>query len=272
MGCGSAPGTCIWAALVDGGHARRSRSACRISQTGVLSPFRPLYLRQPATFSLLIGANHGITGGAPRDTYERYPISVQPNRRANAAHRSARRKGPRAQLACPPARRRDRTADGPPAPSARAGDHPPSHGGPGCAVRLVARRRETRPSAPGRAGPRSPTLVSPRDPSPPDQRVRAITPVPPMLVAAANALALPRSHPDFDWPVFQGAVESRKGAWPGPTGSRLFPFPAHQTGRALFEHPAFRQTSPSAHGSVRREKTQYTKFPEHNFVRVPGSA
>jgi len=26
-----------------------------------------------------------------------------------------------------------------------------------------------------------------------------------MLVAAANALALPRSHPDFDWPVFQGA-------------------------------------------------------------------
>src|ERR1039457_565846 len=77
MGCGSAPGTCIWAALVDGGHARRSRSACRISQTGVLSPFRPLYLRQPATFSLLIGANHGITGGAPRDTYERYPISVQ---------------------------------------------------------------------------------------------------------------------------------------------------------------------------------------------------
>src|SRR5450755_1382677 len=158
MGCGSAPGTCIWAALVDGGHARRSRSACRISQTGVLSPFRPLYLRQPATFSLLIGANHGITGGAPRDTYERYPISVQPNRRANAPHRSARRKGPRAQLACPPARRRDRTADGPPAPSARAGDHPPSHGGPGCAVRLVARRRATRPSAPGRAGPRSPTL------------------------------------------------------------------------------------------------------------------
>src|ERR1022692_728172 len=27
------------------------------------------------------------------------------------------------------------------------------------------------------------------------------------------------------------SVESRKGAWPGPTGSRLFPFPAHQTGR-----------------------------------------
>ena len=38
-------------------------------------------------------------------------------------------------------------------------------------------------------------------------------------------------------------VESRKGARPGPTGSRWFPFPAHQTGRARFEHPAFRQTS-----------------------------
>src|SRR6266849_4706865 len=67
-------------------------------------------------------------------------------------------------------------------------------------------------------------------------------------------------------------VESRKGAGPGPTGSRLFPFPAHQTGRARFEHPAFRQTSPSAHGSFRHEKTQDTKFPEHHAVRVPGRA
>ena len=46
----------------------------------------------------------------------------------------------------------------------------------------------------------------------------------------------------------QAPVESRKGARPGPTGSRLFPFPAHQTGRAQLEHPAFRQTSPTAHG------------------------
>ena len=38
-------------------------------------------------------------------------------------------------------------------------------------------------------------------------------------------------------------VESRKGAGPGPTGSRWFPFPAHRTGRAHFEHPALRQTS-----------------------------
>src|ERR1035438_9593849 len=39
-------------------------------------------------------------------------------------------------------------------------------------------------------------------------------------------------------------VESRKGAGPGPTGRRLFPFPAHQTGRAQLEHPAFRLVSP----------------------------
>ena len=40
------------------------------------------------------------------------------------------------------------------------------------------------------------------------------------------------------------SVESRKGARPGPTGSRLFPFPAHQTGHAQLEHPAFRLVSP----------------------------
>src|ERR1017187_5687310 len=39
-------------------------------------------------------------------------------------------------------------------------------------------------------------------------------------------------------------VESRKGAWPGPTGSRRFPFPAHQTGRVHLGHPAFRLVSP----------------------------
>jgi len=44
-------------------------------------------------------------------------------------------------------------------------------------------------------------------------------------------------------------VESRKGAGPGPTGSRWFPFPAHRTGQADFPHPALRQTSPQAHGS-----------------------
>src|SRR6202051_2913741 len=65
-------------------------------------------------------------------------------------------------------------------------------------------------------------------------------------------------------------VEEERGA--GPTGSRPFPFPAHQTGRALFEHPAFRQTSPSAHGSFRHKKTQYTQFPEYNSVRELGRA
>jgi len=40
------------------------------------------------------------------------------------------------------------------------------------------------------------------------------------------------------------SVESRKGVGPGPTGSRWFPFPAHQTGRAQLEHPAFRLVSP----------------------------
>jgi len=39
-------------------------------------------------------------------------------------------------------------------------------------------------------------------------------------------------------------VESRKGAEPGPTGSRWFPFPAHQTRRADFPHRAFRLISP----------------------------
>src|SRR6266852_5377645 len=56
-------------------------------------------------------------------------------------------------------------------------------------------------------------------------------------------------------------VESRKGAGPGPTGSRWFPFPAHQTGRVHFEHPAFRLVSPqhprersTPHGAVRRHR------------------
>src|SRR5260370_39190414 len=61
-------------------------------------------------------------------------------------------------------------------------------------------------------------------------------------------------------------------ARPGTSVSRWFPFPAHQTGRARFEHPAFRQTSPSAHGGWRHEKTQDTKLTEHRTVRVLGRA
>ena len=65
--------------------------------------------------------------------------------------------------------------------------------------------------------------------------------------------------------MFQtGLVESRKGARPGPTGSRWFPFPAHQTGRAHFEHPAFRQTS-----SIRlSEMDDMTAIEEHH-AEVP---
>jgi len=42
----------------------------------------------------------------------------------------------------------------------------------------------------------------------------------------------------FPSPVRTGRVEERRGA--RPTGSRSFPLPAHQTGRADFPHPAFR--------------------------------
>ena len=80
---------------------------------------------------------------------------------------------------------------------------------------------------------------------------------------------LARLWPTQEMP--QGSrVEEERGA--GPTGSRPFPFPAHQTGRARFGHPAFRQTSPSAHGGFRHEKTQYTQFAEYNSVRELGRA
>jgi hypothetical protein len=46
----------------------------------------------------------------------------------------------------------------PPAGRAAAGDHPPSHGGPGCAICLVTRCREARPPAADRAAKLSPPL------------------------------------------------------------------------------------------------------------------
>jgi hypothetical protein len=71
-------------------------------------------------------------------------------------------------------------------------------------------------------------------------------------------------------PPWGRRVEEERGA--GPTGSRPFPFPAHQTGRALFEHPAFRQTSPSVHGRLRqRHETKHAQFSEHNVIRISGS-
>src|SRR6202011_1025073 len=70
-------------------------------------------------------------------------------------------------------------------------------------------------------------------------------------------------------------VESRKGARPGPTGSRWFPFPAHQTGRAHFEHPAFRQTSPTGSRNAPKmnvTQPQHAQVPEHDCVREASGA
>src|SRR5712691_11403965 len=64
-------------------------------------------------------------------------------------------------------------------------------------------------------------------------------------------------------------VESRKGARPGPTGSRWFPFPAHRTGHADFPHPALRQTSPQAHGSRPRCTSRNRSTP--NFPKTTAS-
>src|ERR1700739_143841 len=52
-----------------------------------------------------------------------------------------------------------------------------------------------------------------------------------------------------------GRVEERRGA--GPTGSRPFPLPAHQPGRADFPHPAFRLVSSQSTG--RRAKVDMTE-------------
>src|SRR5260370_8802712 len=70
------------------------------------------------------------------------------------------------------------------------------------------------------------------------------------------------------WSVW---VESRKGAVPeGP-----FPFPAHQTGRADFRHPAFRRTSYPAHAgssSSRPLEAVYSALSVHDCVgKLPGT-
>ena len=64
-------------------------------------------------------------------------------------------------------------------------------------------------------------------------------------------------------------VESRKGAGPGPAGSRWFPFPAHRTGHADFPHPALRQISPQAHGSRPRCTSRNRSTP--NFPNTTAS-
>src|ERR1039457_4016894 len=68
-------------------------------------------------------------------------------------------------------------------------------------------------------------------------------------------------------------VEEGRGA--GPTGSRWFPFPAHQTGRARFEHPAFRQTSPTSSRKwpqMHIAEPQHAQFPKHDRVRETRTA
>ena len=61
-------------------------------------------------------------------------------------------------------------------------------------------------------------------------------------------------------------VESRKGAGPGPNGDRWFPFPAHQTGRARFEHPAFRQRR-SCDGLAALRSSNYRRPPAGKRTR-----
>jgi hypothetical protein len=71
------------------------------------------------------------------------------------------------------------------------------------------------------------------------------------------------------------SVESRKGARPGTSVSRWFPFPAHQTGRAHFEHPAFRQTSPTSSRKwpqMHIAEPQHAQFPKHDRVRETRTA
>ena len=57
-------------------------------------------------------------------------------------------------------------------------------------------------------------------------------------------------------------------------GGFVFPlntpaFAGHTTGRALFEHPAFRQISPSVHGRLRqRHETKHAQLSEHKVVRI----
>jgi hypothetical protein len=71
-------------------------------------------------------------------------------------------------------------------------------------------------------------------------------------------------------------VESRKGAVSVAIATGPFPFPAHQTGRAYFGHPAFRQISPAAHGrlaqytSLRRNTPNFPNTMLSENLAVPG--
>src|ERR1022692_5240806 len=62
-------------------------------------------------------------------------------------------------------------------------------------------------------------------------------------------------------------VESRKGARPGTSVSRWFPFPAHQTGRAQLEHPAFRLVSPQRPRNRSDNTAPCDGTPDTSFAR-----
>jgi hypothetical protein len=66
-------------------------------------------------------------------------------------------------------------------------------------------------------------------------------------------------------------VESRKGARPGPNGSRWFPFPARQTGRAQLEHPAFRLASPTTPTKAIRYRAPCDSTPDKPSSRCDNS-
>ena len=64
-------------------------------------------------------------------------------------------------------------------------------------------------------------------------------------------------------------VESRKGARPGTSVSRWFPFPAHQTGRAQLEHPAFRLVSPQRPRKLLIPQHRATAFQTRHPRSIP---
>src|SRR3954447_12989938 len=71
-------------------------------------------------------------------------------------------------------------------------------------------------------------------------------------------------------PRIHGRVEERRGA--RPTGSRSFPLPAHQTGRADFPHPAFRlDSSLSSRTRCHPDSTQWNNA-QPAVDRIPREA
>src|SRR6476660_631949 len=70
-----------------------------------------------------------------------------------------------------------------------------------------------------------------------------------------------------DWDWVNDWVESRRGAVTAMYETTApFPLPAHQTGRADFQHPAFRQNSYDAHAAfLSRTRRTTPSFPKISF-------